>query len=1243
MKILLDLQGQTASRHRGIGRYSLSLAQAIVRNRGQHQIILLANGAFGEQLHELRSHFDLSEGEVDFVVFDADFPVAEIDPVNEASCRLAEITRERFIEQLKPDVVLLTSLFEGFLDDAVTSIGTSGSGPLSAVVLYDLIPFLSPDPYWPKEYQPYYDRKIESLKRADLLLSISDYARKEASAAIPELADKIINMSSACGSDFCQKTISDFRKNEIFSRYGIRENFIMSAGNIESRKNFELIVKAFGRLPVELRQGRQIVLVGSANDERMLAELRNLAEVAGLSDKDLIITGHAPDEDLKDLYCLCELFVFPSRHEGFGLPPLEAMSCGAAVLGSNATSVPEVIGRPEAMFSPDSESELADLLYKVLTDAGFMSALKTQGLAQAKNFSWDKTAIAAINALVHLKEQKHSDCFELQTEQSGIRPRLAMVTPLPPEQTGIATYVAELLPELSKTYEITVISDQAEVSDKAKNAVSAVRSISWFEKNAKQFARIVYQMGNSPFHVHMLDLMHRFPGVVVLHDFYLSALKAWMEITGYQPGSFTSSLLYSHGYQALHQYASEGLEPAKFRWPCSLDVVNAALGLVLNSKYSHKLVREYYGEQYDEKITVTKLNRESVVSKERVAARQRLGLSDDCFVVCSFGFMDPTKLNHALLEAWAASRLANNQKCRLVFVGCRHGGEYGAKLDSLIASIDGGKRISITGFASSDIYDDYLAAADIGVQLRTLSRGETSGTVLDCLAHGLPVIINANGSMAEYPDNILIKLSDEFELNDLVLALERLQEDANFRQTLATAGVEYLKSHHAPEISAAGYIEAIERVAENKNLQSIAQAKREFWAKLPNLTLEQRADTAERIESIRPTIYVDISATARNDLRTGIERVTRALLQEMLMAPPIGYDVKPVYLVEEKGRWRVKLANTYLSKQVGYSLVKPEDRVVIPCQGDILIALDLFSDGVISASNKGLYDYWRRSGAKIGFMVYDILPITHPHCFPEWAKPTHEQWTRTITHEADFLVCISNHVKSEITKWMSKNGIPLDRQPCVDYVHLGADVDASFPTKGFPDGAQQVLHRLKVRPTFLMVGTIEPRKGHLSVLQAFDSLWKSGVDINLVIVGYEGWKPLPQHERRTIPETIAMLNGSSELNKRLFWLEGISDEYLEAVYASASALIAASEDEGFGLPLIEAAQHGLPIIARDIPVFREVAGNNAFYFTDTSVDVIAASLHIWLDLFNKSLHPSSKNLRWLSWRECATNLLSVII
>ena len=146
-----------------------------------------------------------------------------------------------------------------------------------------------------------------------------------------------------------------------------------------------------------------------------------------------------------------------------------------------------------------------------------------------------------------------------------------------------------------------------------------------------------------------------------------------------------------------------------------------------------------------------------------------------------------------------------------------------------------------------------------------------------------------------------------------------------------------------------------------------------------------------------------------------------------------------------------------------------------------------------------------------------------------------------------------------------------------------------------------------------------------------------------MIVGPEGWGPVPVHLRRNIPEIVEALRDHPELGKRLFWLEGISDEYLERVYAASVCLIAASENEGFGLPLIEAARHRLPILARDIPVFREVAGKHASYFSGKGPKDLARAVKDWLALFAQDRHPRSDDLPWLTWAQSAERLKQILM
>jgi len=307
-----------------------------------------------------------------------------------------------------------------------------------------------------------------------------------------------------------------------------------------------------------------------------------------------------------------------------------------------------------------------------------------------------------------------------------------------------------------------------------------------------------------------------------------------------------------------------------------------------------------------------------------------------------------------------------------------------------------------------------------------------------------------------------------------------------------------------------------------------------------------------------------------------------------------------------------------------------QDEPIEYAPGDVFFGLDLQPQVV--PVQRAFYQTLRRQGVQVKFAVYDLLCVLMPQYFPPGGAESFTRWLDVVA-ESDGALCISKATSDELAEWVKKNGPARQRPFKIDWFHLGADVESSEPTKGLPLDADIVLDCLRSRPTFLTVGTLEPRKGHVQVLDAFEQLWQTGIDLNLVIVGKQGWM---------VEALVDRLRAHPELNKRLLWLESISDEYLEKVYAASTCLIAASYGEGFGLPLIEAAQHKLPIIARDIPVFREVAGEHAYYFDGTAPGVLAHSIKTWLTLHGADLHPKSNKMPWLTWRGSTKMLIQII-
>ena len=1234
MKIVIDLQGaQSDSRFRGIGRYSLALAQGLARNAGEHEIWLVMNGAFAG-LNQLQQAFDAWVPRARMRVFDPPLPVAELAPGNGARTRSAELLREAFIAALEPDAVVVTSLFEGYVDDAVVSVGRFAGADKTAVVLYDLIPYLKPDNYLPTApLRDYYGRKIASLRRAGLLLAISDHARREGIEALGLSPDTVVAVSTAVDERFIPGAPVDAAR---LRELGIERPFIMYApGGTDARKNIEGLIAAFALLPPPIRQAHQL-LVASKMDEHTRAGLLRSAARHGLAPGSLVLSGYVDDALLIGLYRATTLFVFPSLHEGFGLPALEAMACGAAVIGADNSSIPEVVGLDEALFDAADPAAIAAAMERVLAEPAQLGRLRAHGALQAARFSWDATAQRTLRAL----EQRFATPPAPAPAPASALPRrrLAFVSPLPPERSGIADYAAQLLPALLPHFDIDLVLRQTEVQLPPELAHLPRRSGAWFLKHGAQYDQVLYQFGNSPFHGHMFTLLEAHPGVVVLHDFYLSRVLAYEQITGAMPGAWTDALYHSHGYPGLLAGSPErDSELAHETYPCNLAVLQNATEVIVHSAHSKELAEQWYGAPATSNWFVAPLPRAAPLSQDRSAARRALGIADGIFMVCSFGFIAPSKLTDLLVEAWHASTLHGNAQCLLVLVGANHGGAYGQQVARAVAAA--GASVRIAGWTDDATYHHYLAAADAAVQLRTASRGETSAAVLDCLNYGLPTIVNANGSMAELPPDTVCMLSDDVTADALQAALERLHADRPWRENLAEHASALLAGRHRPEQCAARYAEVLDlswRAAPSRRPALLAALAAAAGADEANLQ-QSAAALARMPDPLAPRqLLVDVTTIAHNDLRTGIERVVRAQVLALLRQPQAQHSrlrIEPVRLSFDEGRWQYRYAHAWTQSLLDIAPDGAPDHVVDVQAGDIMFGADYAPAAVTAAAREGLYSGWRARGITVQFQVFDLLPVLQPDFFPPGADRVHAAWLDAIGAAADQLICISEAVAQDMRHWLQDAGAGTPR---VRSLHLGADFD------GAEGSAQPAVRASAVRPVLLMVGTIEPRKGHLQALAAFELLWEQGIDVGLTIVGGEGWKGLAQAERRTIPRIVSTLARLQKAQpQRLRWLQGIDDAALEKLYLDSACLLAPSEGEGFGLPLIEAARHGLPVLARDLPVFREVGGERISYFTGSDGAALAQAITVWL-ADNARGATGGGALPWLSWDSHAARLLPMI-
>jgi glycosyltransferase involved in cell wall biosynthesis len=397
MRIVIDYQGaQGASKLRGIGRYTSSFTKGLITAAQDHECILALNSALPE-IELIRDEFDSLLPQSSIRTYRVDGPCSFLNAGNDLRRLSSECAREAFFKSLRPDVVVHTTMIEGLMDDVVTSLGRLKGGPPAAVLFYDLIPLIYPRDYLKTAaLESWYFEKLSHLRKADLLLSISEASRLDAIGHGVASPDSVVNISAAIDPDFSMREAMD--KDLLLQKFGVAKPFLLYIGSSDARKNLRRLVEAYASLPEHIRKAYQLVLGGAIPPEH-ISELKDLTRGTSAHVNDLVFTGPLHDKEIISLYRNARGFILPSYHEGFGLPVLEAMHFGLPLVAANTSSLPEVVGLGEALFNPHDVHAMSAAIAKVLTDESFRHLCKAHFSQRIGQFNWDKTSRRALAAL----------------------------------------------------------------------------------------------------------------------------------------------------------------------------------------------------------------------------------------------------------------------------------------------------------------------------------------------------------------------------------------------------------------------------------------------------------------------------------------------------------------------------------------------------------------------------------------------------------------------------------------------------------------------------------------------------------------------------------------------------------------------------------------------------------------------------------------------------------------------------
>jgi O-antigen biosynthesis alpha-1,2-rhamnosyltransferase len=303
-------------------------------------------------------------------------------------------------------------------------------------------------------------------------------------------------------------------------------------------------------------------------------------------------------------------------------------------------------------------------------------------------------------------------------------------------------------------------------------------------------------------------------------------------------------------------------------------------------------------------------------------------------------------------------------------------------------------------------------------------------------------------------------------------------------------------------------------------------------------------------------------------------------------------------------------------------------QVMLARPGDLLVLLD-------SSWHAEFFDLATRlkaEGVGIVSVVYDLIPLTHPQfCHANLVK-VFEVWFKWISTTADCFMAISETISLQLQAVIASRAGSNVSSVRHAHFRLGSDLDLALKESAVDERLKRVFG--SGQSIYLMVSTIEPRKNHAYLLDAFELLWAQGHEQCLCIIGKIGWK---------CEELVGRIRNHAEFNKRMFMFNGANDSSLNFAYAHTKALVFPSFVEGFGLPLVEAMQHGLPAFASDIPVFREVGGEFLSYFDLADPNSLAKKIQ---EFEGSGVFPASRPVSewtWPNWREATQEFVDQLV
>lgn len=656
---------------------------------------------------------------------------------------------------------------------------------ISACIIYDFIPIrFETETYLPTfQHNLSYVNSLIWTKQYDLFFPISEYTNLELVNILGISNDKRYVTGVALRSSFKKKSNDVILKEE----FGLesRKYFIVVAG-ADPRKNIEIVLRA----QCELLLNKQIeigLIVLGGYSERQCEEFSSTFIRSGGKKNKLLFLKNITDEELAFLYQGAIAAIAPSKIEGFSIPIIEAISCGCPVLASNCNAHLELVQQTKNLFHFENLNELVFLMEGICKDPLKREKLLKQQKKVPLNYTEKKVAERFWKPI--LKEFKKR---KQQIRGLSSKPKIAFVTPYPPDQSGVALYSKECFIGLSKYACLDVFTD-------AKNIISdpnvnSFHPISAYPYVSAKYDRIISVVGNSRYHNKIIDNQRLYGGPCISHDNRLTEL--YYSRLGEQ--KFLEKAEATLGFPvSINEVYNWMQNPNKLPLLFFDDVISLSQPFIVHSKLIQNQIQKIYGcdAKYLPLSILNQFTEHELSYAMRLKVRKELGIPEERIVIVTLGIMHEVKApNKCILAVDLLRQYGMN--AHLYFVGTS-GSLFLDKEKKLINKLGLQNYIHSTGddWISDTEYKNYIIAADFSIQLRIGPIGQVSAALQDCISGGLPVVASKDLAQSIEAEDIVHVVSDNLCPIEIAKKLHEAYQAGEHLTRITNKRKRYLEIH----------------------------------------------------------------------------------------------------------------------------------------------------------------------------------------------------------------------------------------------------------------------------------------------------------------------------------------------------------------------------------------------------------------------------------------------------------------